>query len=240
MSSAPSSSSHLFLATARQLKSVHGYRVLDCLIAACVDPWRPLRVRLEAQKLLIDNLPALELTPHCEVEAVSPERLASYDYAWLWPWPPPPPPGPAVELSVPPNRRWALCMSNEAERDALLHALRDAIDVSHGPGSPFVDWKFGATLGQGSFGTVRTATRRAGNGETAAVKIMSLGRAVKLSPPPDVASSDRFAYPGETGADASFLTGVGWRAAVEVKASVGDGTVLDARAFVLVPHDALK
>jgi hypothetical protein len=174
MSSAPSSSSHLFLATARQLKSVHGYRVLDCLIAACVDPWRPLRVRLEAQKLLIDNLPALELTPHCEVEAVSPERLASYDYAWLWPWPPPPPPGPAVELSVPPNRRWALCMSSEAERDALLHALRDAIDVSHGPGSPFVDWKFGATLGQGSFGTVRTATRRAGNGETAAVKIMSL------------------------------------------------------------------
>ena len=169
-----SSQSLLFLPTARQLKSVHGYRILDCLIGTCIDPWRPMRLRLEAQRLLIEGLDPLMLSPHAEVEAVSADRLASYDWAWMWPWPPPPPPGPAVELSVPPNRRWALCMSSEKERDELLQALRDAIDHSHGPGSPFFDWKFGATLGQGTFGTVRLATRRGGDAEAVAVKVMSL------------------------------------------------------------------
>ena len=167
-------SSSLFLPTARQLKSVHGYRVLDCLVAACVDPWKPLRLRLDAQQLMIEGTEPLTLSPHAEVVSVSSERLASYDWAWLWPWPPPAPPGPALELTVPPNRRWALCMPTEKERDELLQALRDAIDQSHGPGSPFVDWKFGDTLGQGTFGTVRLATRRAAGEEVAAVKVMSL------------------------------------------------------------------
>lgn len=167
----------VFLPTARQLKSVHGYRVLDCLIGACIDPWRPLRLRLDAQRLLIEGTEPLVLSPHAEVVKVTTAQLIAYDWAWLWPWPAPAPPGPAIELTVPPNRRWALCMPTEKERDELLQALLDAIDQSHGPGSPFVDWRFGDVLGQGTFGTVRLATRRVSTGtpaDTAAVKVMSL------------------------------------------------------------------
>jgi serine/threonine protein kinase len=55
----------------------------------------------------------------------------------------------------------------------MLAALRDAIDCSHGVGSPFYEWSFGETLGEGSFGIVRAVTRRQ-SGERAAVKVLSL------------------------------------------------------------------
>ena len=118
----------------------------------------------------------LQLTPSAEVEVVGAAALVAYDWAWLWPWPPPPPPGLAIELRVQVGAvacKWALCVSTEVERGQLVAALRDAIDLSHGAGSPFETWAFGETLGAGTFGTVRAATKRA-TGERAAVKVLSL------------------------------------------------------------------
>ena len=130
------------------------------------------RLRIEGNRLHVDAA-MLDITPSAEVEAIGADALAAYDWAWLWPWPPPSPPGLAVELRVPPHGRWALCVATEVERGQLVAALRDAIDLSHGAGSPFETWAFGETLGAGTFGTVREAVRRA-TGERAAVKVLSL------------------------------------------------------------------
>ena len=114
----------------------------------------------------------LRLTPTAEAFEVTRESLSAYDWLWFWPWPAPDPPGLPIELRVPP-RRYALCAPTEGERQQLLLRLQDAIDQSHGSGSPYAEWRLGETLGEGTFGTVRTATHRA-SGETCAVKVLSL------------------------------------------------------------------
>ena len=80
-----------------------------------------------------------------------------------------------------------------------------------------------------------------------AVKVPKFGRAVKLAPRDLEANADGtgaarlrdgktdyFVFPGATGADAAWLAGDGWTAAVEVRAR-DDGRVLEADAFVLEP-----
>ena len=171
-SSAPLQSA-LFIPTGRELASSSWLaQGCSCLQAACIDPWRRIKLRIEGTRCHIDQL-VIEITPSTEVQTVGPEVLAAYDFAWMWPWPPPPPPGLAVELSVPPHGRWALCSATEVERGQMLAALRDAIDLSHGAGSPFETWALGETLGVGTFGTVRAAQLRA-TGELAAAKVLSL------------------------------------------------------------------
>ena len=127
---------------------------LSCLdpttVGFCCDPWRRLRLVIDGERLqrssgregLQLGGQTLELTPEATARAVSAESLAPYDWLWLWPWPPPAPPGPAVELSVPSAlgsgpRRFALCAPTEEERAKLLRRLRDAVDMSHGPASPY-------------------------------------------------------------------------------------------------------
>ena len=147
---------------------------LSCLdpttVAFCCDPWRRLRLVIDGEKMQLDGQ-TLAVTPAAEARAVSAESLRPYNWLWFWPWPAPSPPGPAVELTVPP-RRFALCAPTEEERARLLQRLRDAIDLSHGPASPYAEWAFGEVLGEGTFGTVRAVTHRASGGECA-VKIMS-------------------------------------------------------------------
>ena len=147
---------------------------LTCLdpttVGFCCDPWRRMRLTIHGEKLSLDGK-ELPLTPAAEAHALAAGELVPYDWLWLWPWPAPAPPGPAVELRVPPHR-FAMCAPSEAERDLLLHRLRDAIDLSHGPSSPYAEWSFGAVLGQGTFGTVRAVTHRA-SGEQCAVKVLS-------------------------------------------------------------------
>ena len=147
---------------------------LTCLdpttVGFCCDPWRRMRLTIHGEKLSLDGK-ELPLTPAAEAHALAAGELEPYDWLWLWPWPAPAPPGPAVELRVPPQR-FAMCAPSEAERDLLLHRLRDAIDLSHGPSSPYAEWSFGAVLGQGTFGTVRAVTHRA-SGEQCAVKVLS-------------------------------------------------------------------
>ena len=69
-------------------------------------------------------------------------------------------------------QQWTLGFSSAAERDCWRERLLDAIDLSHGEGSPYHDWSLGATLGSGSFATVRVATHRA-SGRRCACKVLS-------------------------------------------------------------------
>ena len=84
-----------------------------------------------------------------------------------------------------------------------------------------------------------------------AVKVPKFGRAVKLGLREPTENRDGsgtvtmvdgrtnyFVFPGTTGSDASWLTGLDWRASVEVRARA-DGRVIEAKPFVLVPREAL-
>ena len=86
-----------------------------------------------------------------------------------------------------------------------------------------------------------------------AVKVASLGRAVKLGlrnaeanededgvphVSEDGAATDYFIFPSQ-GEDAAWLKGAQWRAPVEVRVSLGEGASLEAKPFILVPHSVL-
>ena len=150
---------------ARQLDSTSSllWQSCSCLdpttVGFCCDPWRRLRLVLDGEQIQLDGQ-TLAVTPAAEAHAVTAESLARYNWLWLWPWPAPAPPGLPVELDVPP-RRFAICVKTEEERDRLLQRLRDVIDLSNGPLSPYAEWSFGEKLGEGTFGTVRAVTHRA-------------------------------------------------------------------------------
>ena len=111
----------------------------------------------------------MQLTPAFDASAAQADELR--DPHWFWPWPQPAPPGPAVRLKSP-EQEWLLCATSERQRDGWLCALQDAVALSHGPGTPAHDWSFGARLGEGSFGAVRSATHRR-DGRRAAVKVVA-------------------------------------------------------------------
>ena len=152
--------------------TVEGHaRAVHAGTRCCCRPlWRPLHLRLDGCTLLMDHV-RLALTETCEVAPAPPEELV--DAGWFWPWPQPAAPGPALRLTAPhAAQEWLLCAANERQRDAWLTALRTAIELSHGPGSPYHEWALGAALGAGSFGAVRVATHRT-SGRRAVCKLVA-------------------------------------------------------------------
>ena len=81
------------------------------------------------------------------------------------------PPAPSLTLTGY-AQQWTIGFASAAERDIWSTRLADAIDLSHGEESPYHEWSLGATLGTGTFATVRIATHRA-SGRRCACKVLS-------------------------------------------------------------------
>ena len=146
-SSAPSTLSHAL--------RLHGSA---CSWARYCPRWRRVLLRLEGTRLFIDN-ELLQLTPAAVAVRVSAAPAADSSWCWQWTQPAPPGPGPIVRLKAQ-DQEWLLCAASDDRQDGWESALQDAIAMSHGPGMPCYEWSMGATLGTGSFGTVRAATHR--------------------------------------------------------------------------------
>jgi hypothetical protein len=130
-------------------------------LASGVLRWRTQRLVAVGSELYLGDDQMLALSPSAAVRPLEAADAAAMS-ARGW----------ALELWAPPRSGWVFCLSSEAERERLLDAMRDAIDLSHGPDAPYARWSLGETLGEGTFGTVRAATRR-DFGEGCACKVLS-------------------------------------------------------------------
>lgn len=151
--------------------------------------WRVVRLQLRGRgpaaaslflgspSVLNPNREEVKVTPKSAVRAVTHDEALHGDdlpllaqlSAWLFP----PPPGPLLRVDAGDGIGcWIIVAPSATQHAAWLLAISDAIDFSHGAGSPFAEWSLGSRLGEGAFGAVREATRRS-TGERCACKVVS-------------------------------------------------------------------